>query len=501
MLELLTPAEMGAADKFTIDSGTPGTDLMERAGRAVAEDFRRYMSQARRVLVLVGPGNNGGDGYVAARHLAAAGREVVVGTIGDPARLRGDAAWARDGWTGEMLPADDLSFEDFDGIIDALFGAGLARPIEGAAAAIVERANASGVPILAVDLPSGINGESGRALGSAIRAIATSTFFRRKPGHLLLPGRLHCGEVAVHDIGILPETLATLAIAAFENRPALWRDAWSPPRLDGHKYARGHAVVVSGPAYATGAARLAAGGALRAGAGLVTVASPPDAVAVNAAHLTAIMVRAFDDKEGLADLLVDARLNAVAIGPGLGVGPATRALVAAVLDGPRGTVLDADALTSFRGDPSALFSLIAKRTAATVLTPHEGEFARLFPDLAENACALAKQDRAREAARRSGAVIIIKGADTVIVAPDRRVAINDNAPAWLATAGAGDVLAGIVVGLLAQKMPAFEAAAMAVWLHGAAAASFGPGMIAEDLAPALPAVFSSFVTPGEAGKA
>ena len=490
MHELLTPREMGEADRFTIAAGVSGPDLMERAGRAVAETFLGHFPQAHRVLVLAGPGNNGGDGFVAARHLAKAGRAVTVATLGDPARLTGDAAWARDGWTGPLIGSDGADFGAADGIVDALFGAGLARPLEGRAGALVEKANRSGLPILAVDLPSGISGETGMALGVAIKAQATATFFRLKPGHLLLPGRLACGAVSVHDIGILPQVLDQLRIKAFANGPALWGEAWSPPRLDGHKYARGHAVVVSGPAFATGAARLAAGAALRAGAGLVTVASPSDALSVNAAHLTAIMVRPFIGEEGLGALLSDPRFNAVAIGPGVGVGSETRALVETVLDGERAVVLDADALTSFRAEPAALFAAIGARAGRpVVMTPHEGEFARLFPDLAVGADSRSKLERARAAAAQSGAVVILKGADTVIAAPDGRAAINDNAPAWLATAGSGDVLTGIVTGLLAQGIPAFEAGAMAVWLHGAAAAGFGPGMIAEDIAPALPQAF------------
>lgn len=493
LIELLTPSEMGTADRLTIAAGTAGVVLMERAGQAVADAAAACCGPSGRVVVVAGPGNNGGDGFVAARILAERGlrvRAMLVDAAVDA--LRGDAAWAVSGWLRlhPVEPLDAAAVAEADVVIDALFGAGLARPVDGAAAEAVEAINACRGAVVAVDLPSGISGASGAVLGTAVRATRTVTFFRRKPGHLLLPGRGHCGPVTVADIGIAAAVLPAIRPATFANAPALWRGHWHPPAQAAHKYARGHAVVVSGPATATGAARLAAGAALRAGAGLVTVASPAGALMVNAAHLTAVMLRQADGAQELASLLADARFNAVVIGPGAGVGAATADAVKAVLDGPRGAVLDADALTSFREDPAALFALVGARSHPVVLTPHDGEFARLFPDLAREADKVA---RARTAAARSGAVVVLKGADTVIAAPDGRAAINENAPAWLATAGSGDVLAGLTGGLLAQGMPGFEAAAMAVWVHGAAGQAAGLGLIAEDLAPAVPAVLQALL--------
>lgn len=492
MHELLTPEEMGRADRLTIEGGIPGFALMEAAGYAVADAVANRIPLGRRVLVLAGPGNNGGDGFVAARVLADRGYRVRLMLLGDRAALKGDAATAAGGWRGAVEPASPEAVRECDVIVDALFGAGLDRPLGGTAAALVDAANASGALIVAVDLPSGVSGKTGAILGTAIAAEITITFFRRKPGHLLFPGRARCGRVRAVDIGISDRVLAAIGPTAFANAPALWRSHWSVPRADGHKYDRGHAVVVSGPAHATGAARLAAGAALRVGAGLVTVAAPPDAVPINAAHLTAVMVRGFEGAAGLDHFLADRRYNSVVIGPGLGADAGTRALVATVLGGERGVVLDADALTAHRDDPSALFGRIAGRLRATVMTPHAGEFARLFPDLAADP-ALPKTDRARTAAARSGAVIVLKGADTVIAAPDGRLAINENAPPWLATAGSGDVLSGLIGGLVAQGMPAFEAAAMAVWVHGAAGDAVGPGLIAEDLAPAVRGVVAKLV--------
>ena len=479
MLELLTAAEMARADALTIAGGVPGMTLMEVAGRAVAEATAARHPEGP-VLVVAGPGNNGGDGFVAARRLRAGGRDVRVLLHGDPARLRGDAAIARERWSGAVDPAE-LPLPEAAVILDGLFGAGLDRPVTGAAAGVVEAMNAAPAPVVAIDLPSGLHADSGQPLGVAVAADATVTFFRKKPGHLLLPGRALCGALHLAQIGIPESVLGEIRPAAFENAPPLWAGALRFPGLADHKYSRGHALVVSGPMSRTGAARLAAGAALRTGAGLVTLASPPGALAVNAAHLTAVMLRRMEDAAGLAAILADPRLTAVALGPGLGTAAPERALVLAALASGAAAVLDADALTAFAPDPDTLFAAIRGRDAPVILTPHGGEFARLFADLAERP----KPERARAAAARSGAVVVLKGADTVVAAPDGRLAINAEAPPWLATAGSGDVLTGIAAGLLAQGMPGFEAAAAAVWMHGAAGHHAGPGLTAEDLAPAL----------------
>jgi len=291
------------------------------------------------------------------------------------------------------------------------------------------------------------------------------------------------------DIGIPDSVLERVRPRTFANGPALWGSVFPIPRLDGHKYSRGHAVVVSGGMSFTGAARLAARGALRAGAGLVTLASPRAALLVNAAESLAIMVRAADGADELRALLDDARMNAVALGPGLGVGAETRALVTAALDAERAVVLDADALTSFADDPAALSAEIASQGRPVVLTPHQGEFSKLFRDILESTDQSSKLALARAAAKASGAIVLLKGPDTVIASPDGRAAINENAPPWLATAGAGDVLAGMIVGLLAQNMPPVEAACAGAWLHGEAGMAAGPGLISEDLPEALPAVY------------
>jgi hydroxyethylthiazole kinase-like uncharacterized protein yjeF len=481
MIEVLTNSEMAEADRLAIAGGVAGIDLMERAGKAVADCAALRHPPGSRIAVVAGTGNNGGDGFVAARHLAERGYDVRVMLVGDADRLRGDVKLAAQRWTGRTEPPDRL--DAADAIIDALFGAGLDRPVEGQARAVIDAMNARRAPVYAVDLPSGINGTGGEVMGAAVNARATVTFFRLKPAHLLLPGRFHCGDIHLADIGIPASVLERIAPRSFRNAPALWEKSFPIPQFADHKYTRGHAVIGSGGLSSTGAARLAARGALRAGAGLVTIASPREALAVNAAASLAVMVRPVDDAQELSDFLSDRRRNVVVLGPGGGVGSAMQDMVRAALQGDRAVVLDADALTSFAGEPQALMQALNDRRGATVLTPHDGEFARLFRHSGS------KLERARRAAADANSFVLIKGADTVVAAPDGRAAIADNAPPWLATAGSGDVLAGFVAGLLAQGMPAFEAATAAVWLHGEAGQEAGPGLISEDLPEVLPRVY------------
>lgn len=526
--ELLTNVEMAGADRLTIASGVPGSFLMEHAGAAVAREAERLAPRHGRIAVFCGPGNNGGDGFVAARLLAARGFAVELGLLGRLDGLRGDAASAAKAWTGETLPIESLDLDAVDLAIDAIFGAGLARDLDGPAKDAVTRLNAwaraPNKSILAVDVPSGIDGSSGRIRGVAIGATRTVTFFRRKPGHLLLPGRLSCGETIVADIGIPESVLATIKPRTLANSPAIWRNLFPVPRVDGNKYTRGHALVLSGGLAHTGAARLAARGALRAGAGLVTVATPREALPAHAAALTAIMTGLCDGPDELAGLLEDRRKNALVMGPALGVGAATRALVhtalAADAEAPeprRAIVLDADALTSFKDDTFGLAQAIRASRAPVVLTPHDGEFARLFsglkpdgrdpwrelePDPEKLRRLLlglqsdSKLDRARAASALIGGVVLLKGPDTVVAAPSGGATIAEDLPPWLATAGSGDVLAGLIGGLMAQSMPPFEATSAAVWLHGAAGRRFGPGLVAEDLPENLPPVLRALFAQG-----
>lgn len=471
---LLTVAEMADADRRAIAGGVSGIALMEAAGAAVFRMIQRHHAVGR-VLVLCGPGNNGGDGFVVARLLKEAGREVTLALLGEVAALKGDAAVMAQRWSGPTLLAAPALVAGTDVIVDALFGAGLSRSLDGAAASLVEAVNDAGVPVVAVDLPSGLNGNSGQSSGPVIRATRTVTFFRLKPAHLLLPGRLLCGEVHVADIGIPDTVLDEIRPQLWQNDPALWRGLLPAPHIDGHKYARGH-VLVRGGALA-GAARLSGHAALRVGAGLVTLAQPEQAL-MQGGGPDALMRQRCDGIPDWRRAIADKRRNALLIGPGNGAGAATRQAVLDALATKRPTVLDADALNVFAGDAKTLFKAVK---GPVILTPHDGEFARLFPALTD----MPKPDRARVASKQSNAVIVLKGADTVIASPDGRAAINVNAPPDLATAGAGDVLAGFCAGLLAQGMPVFEAACAAVWLHGAAARNVGAGLIADDLPDAV----------------
>jgi len=492
MNQILSNAEMAEADRLAIGGVIAGATLMENAGQAVAQAVSACQSPGGRVVVLAGPGNNGGDGFVAARLLAQRGYAVTVLLVGAVSKLKGDAAAAATAWDRGVATATPEGLASAHIIVDALFGAGLDRPVSGLAQTMIEAVNARAAPVIAVDLPSGINGTTGAVMGAAIKAEQTVTFFRKKPAHLLMPGRAHCGEVSVAPIGIPDTVLARIQPRTFENVPELWCDHFAIPRVEGHKYDRGHVVVVSGSSWSTGAARLAARGALRAGAGLVTIASPREALAINAAANLAIMVRPVDGAAELARFLDDRRLNALAIGPGLGVSEATCELVLAALRGERAIVLDADAITSFATSPQRLAAAVKRRgEEATIFTPHEGEFSRYFHVLDKDTKAGSKLERARRAAELVGVVVVLKGPDTVVAGPDGRASIAGNAPAFLATAGAGDVLTGITAGLVAQGMPAFEAACAAVWLHGEAARAFGIGLIAEDLPEQLPRVYQA----------
>jgi ADP-dependent NAD(P)H-hydrate dehydratase / NAD(P)H-hydrate epimerase len=455
---MLTPAEMGQADQMAAELGHPGPELMEAAGRAVARAIQRHIGRCR-VLVLAGPGNNGGDGYVAARLLAQEGWPVRLAALGPP-RAGSDAAGAARLWSGPNVPFTPDEVRRSDVVVDAVFGAGLTRPVDGLAAETLKAARR----VVAVDVPSGLDGATGLTLGYAPAAELTVTFFRLKPGHLLLPGRDLCGRIELADIGIPDGVLDGIAPRTFANLPTLWR----LPALtaESHKYTRGHVTVVGG-ATMTGAARLAAEAARRAGAGMVTIAARGSA-AVYRSGEPGLLVSEAD----IATLLEDDRRKVWVCGPGLGPDEA-RTVFPALVAAKRIVVGDADVFSAFTGDPEAL-------RGAAVLTPHAGEFARVFGAPAHD-----RLSAARDAAARTGAVLLLKGADTIIAAPDGRAAVNLSAPPWLATAGAGDVLSGIIAGLLAQGIPAWEAAAAGAYLHGKAALIAGPGLVVEDLLPSL----------------
>lgn len=484
--EILTPLQMSELDRLAIARGPFDEDaLLQRAGNAVAATTLSRFAGCRSVSVLCGPGNNGGDGYVAARVLAEAGVSVDLFANERP-RDGSAAARAAQACSGGVRPISEFTVRDDVLVVDALYGAGLSRPLSSNILSLIDAVDSSNASVLAVDLPSGLSGETGKMLGGAFKADVTVTFVRKKPAHLLFPGRSLCGEVVVADIGIPDALVSEMKPNCFENGPRLWLSAFPSPAIDVHKYSRGHVAVRSGNSAATGAARLSAGAAARAGAGAVTLLSPGDALAENAAHLTSIMLHKANGLAELREFFERRKPAALVFGPGLEPDKATSDLALELLDAspnPKHLVFDAGALSALglhgkgqwcskEGGPSL------------VLTPHEAEFRRLFPDIAENN-ALSKLEMTRNAAVRSNATVIFKGPDTVIAAPDGRAAINTNGTPLLATAGSGDVLSGIVAGLLAQGMPSFEACCAAVWMHAQAARHFGPGLVADDLADAL----------------
>ncbi len=456
---------------------------MERAGCAIADSIcARYAP--RPTLVLCGSGNNGGDGYVVARLLKERGWPVSVARISDhppcPDTISARAAWINAGGTHMMFSPQML--EHCTLCVDAMFGVGLTRAPEGLAAEAIAALAKRGIPVVAVDMPSGVASDTGAVLGNAINATLTVTLFRAKPGLFLLPGKTHAGDVVVADIGIPDSLLSEIAPRYALNMPALWRNTFPTLTTATHKYTRGHALVMGGGMASSGAAKLAAMAALKVGAGLVSIGCVPEALPVYGATLLSIMTKPVQDDVAFSTLISDTHITALLVGPGNGVNYITRARALAALSTRKPCVVDADALSVFADDPTQLFSALH---AQAVLTPHEGEFARLFNVRGS------KMERALASAKQAGCVVLLKGSDTIIAHPDGRAVINANAPPWLATAGTGDVLAGLITGLMAQKMHTFDAACAATWLHGEAANQLGRGLIAEELPSAVGALLKS----------
>ncbi|MEO9640873.1 MAG: NAD(P)H-hydrate dehydratase [Lentilitoribacter sp.] len=493
MGELLTPEQMSKADALTIESGIAGIELMRRAGAFIFEVLHQHFPKVKTVLVVAGVGNNGGDGFILAELLKRYGYDVAVTIIGDNTKIAGDARLAFDKMSKDIQPIKNPDFDDYHLIVDGIFGAGLKREVKGDFADIIHAINASATQILAIDLPSGINGQTGKVSGCAIKAQATATFFRYKPGHILFPGRELCGKVYLGQIGISEKVLNQISPRLNLNIPVLWQDHYPILKATGHKYSRGHTLSVSAGLDKSGAARLMAKAALRMGAGLVTIACPSETLSAHAARTDAIMLSKMDNEHELSNILDDKRINAVCVGPGLDPNEQTRSITKIILNTDKSVVLDAGALTAFSDEPCALFDLIKARSSPTILTPHDGEFARLFPVLT---LSQDKVKRTKIASETSSATVVLKGPDTVIAKGSNNAAITSNAPPWLATAGSGDVLCGIITALLAQGMPEFEAACAGVWFHGEAGAKAGPGLISSDLEIALKDVIQNIYQDG-----
>jgi len=495
---LLSIEEMRRAEAMAIEQGVAAAALMENAGSNAAGIIASKI-QTRPAVVLCGPGANGGDGFVIARKLKEAGWAVTVALLGERQQLKGPAAMMADLFDGEIKPLSTAVLEGTELIIDALFGTGLSRALDGEVAAIVEAANRHPAPIVAIDIPSGVNADTGAADGIAIQAAITITFHLKKMGHVLFPGRALCGGVEIASIGIPSSVATAMTPRNFENHPGLWANVIRRPGFSNHKFSRGAVAVISGPRLRTGAARLGAQSALRIGAGIVTVLSPRDAADENAAHLTSIMIREVDTADEITQFLSDDRYKAVLVGPAMNSdangGAITQAKVLAILQSNATAIIDADAITAFSNDPAQLFAALRPDD---ILTPHEGEFEKLFGASTEQEPRL---ERARIAAGKAGCVVVLKGPDTIIAAPDGRIVVNSNAPGDLATAGSGDALAGMIAGLKAGGAPSMEAAAAGVWFHGAAGQVAGPGLIAEDLPGAIPAVLKQLLSPPQQNQA
>ncbi len=464
--ELLSVSEMYEADRRTMEGGICGLQLMEAAGASIARAIAQRWT-ARKTVILCGPGNNGGDGFVVARLLHQKGWFVKVLLLGERKNLKGDAKINAERWVFECETLCPENVQGAELIVDAVFGAGLARAVEGIVADTLKAAKNLNVPVVGVDVPSGVDGDTGAILGTTLPADLTITFCRAKTGHYLYPARATCGQILVSDIGIPDQVIETIAPTCCLNRPA---PLFPWPRIDGHKYNRGHSVIIGGKSM-TGAARLAALCARRIGSGLVTITAQASAYMIYRQAEPGNIV----SNTELEDHLSDPRKNAYLIGPGLGDGSKRLKMLHQLWKSPRSLVVDADALRMMASTP------MEKRAGQTLLTPHEGEFKLLFPDLSGS-----KLERARQAAQLTGCCILLKGADSVIAAPDGRCVINDSGTPWLATAGSGDSLAGFCVGLMAQHLEAFEAACLATWLHGKCAEQAGPGLIAEDIGAILP---------------
>jgi ADP-dependent NAD(P)H-hydrate dehydratase / NAD(P)H-hydrate epimerase len=476
MTAILACDEVRACEARAVEAGISLWDLMRKAGQACADVLHAEFPEGR-VVVLAGPGNNGGDAFVAAQRLVDLERSVTLYELGGATRTEEGAEASRH-WTGVHAPLEDLRIAQGDVVLDGLFGAGLSRALSGEAAFAAEQVNASGAKIVAIDVPSGVNGDTGAVSGPAIRADVTVTFCAKKPAHVLQPAASLCGEIVVAQIGFGDFVAEAGGGRLVENSPALWSHALNWPEATSHKHQRGRLAVVTGGVANTGAARLAARAGLRVGAGVVTLLCPPAALVVVAKAVEAVMTASFADTSELVALT--AKSSAIVIGPAAGVTPTTRANVEALAKAGRHLVLDADALTVFAGQADALSGILS---APAVLTPHTGEFERLFPGLLDGS--KNKVEAVRTAAAQVNAVVLLKGPDTVIAEPAGRAVVNTHATPFLATAGSGDVLAGIIGGLLAQGLDPFSAACVGAWMHGDAGLRAGPGLTAEDLDGAL----------------
>lgn len=490
-LEILSSAQMKTSEQIAKQSGVDGFSLMKAAGQAVADEILNRFSPMP-VLVLCGSGNNGGDGFVVASLLKKKRWPVSLACAVSLGELQGEAARASDLWKGKVLSFEDLALPNGGMIVDSVFGTGLSRPIEGEIAEVLETVQQSSCTVIAVDVPSGMNADTGECQGCTPQADLTVTFFRKKLGHVLMPALDACGEIVVANIGIPDHALEALGPVITETAPENgWGDWAADKPRNSHKYDYGHVLVLGGR-HMTGAACLVGKSALRAGAGLCTIAAYSEAALVYKSYCPSLIVEPLDELARFKEHLKDTRRNVVIIGPGAGFEnpPALKKAVFDTLaaEPKRVCILDADALTVFADDLRTFYKALGPHC---ILTPHEGEFARLFPDLTGS-----KIERAKAAAARTKSIIVLKGPDTVVAKPDGGCAVNTTGNGWLATAGAGDVLAGLIAGFVARGLgDLFGAVCAAVWCHGKAGENLGAGLISADLPDQIPLVLKNILNP------
>ena len=477
---LLTNSQMSFVENQAIKSGKKSTELMENAGTAVVKlILKRYKN--RNISVLCGPGKNGGDGFVVARLLKEQGWNVRLGLTSS--QKDKDSIEKAELWKGNIEPLNESLLYGNPIIIDAMFGAGLKRKLTGIPLALVTKINNKKLDCIAIDIPSGIDGDSGKILGDAPKCKLTITFFCAKPGHFLMPSKSKVGEVIIEDIGISNSFLKQINVKTFLNTPELWKKKFPIPTYDTHKYKRGH-LLIAGAANMTGATHLASSSARRIGAGVVTIGAPSSSCDIYKLGAFGHIVLPINNPGDWNNLLKNYKNTATLIGPGLGKIAFLKDVVIAALNSKKPVILDADGLNIFKNNPLQLFHSTNRKH---ILTPHEGEFKKLF-NFKGNPIS-----RVSRAAKKSGAIVLLKGSSTIIAHPNGKIIINDTGKPYLATAGSGDVLAGIIAGLITQGMNVFEAGCGGTWIHGRAAELFGPGLIAEDIPKLIPTILNEII--------
>ena len=457
----------------------PSFDLMNNAGKLSAKYINKNLPK-KNILVLCGTGGNGGDGFITGNELKKYKWNVTISIIGDIEKITGDSLKAYKKLKIKNTNFNDINLDNIDYVIDAIFGIGLNRNLDNEYIKTIEKINNKKLPVIALDIPSGVNSDNGTISNATFNCFLTLTYSAYKLGHYLLPSAEKCGKIVLLDIGIPKPLIKNTKPVINLNSPSIWKDKIVWPKVNDHKYSRGCIVIIGGPKEMTGAARLAAKAAQRAGSGIVILACDKNSSDIYYRTLTSQIVKSYRNIPELKNIIKDKRINSVVIGPGLGIN--NKNVVKNVLKHSNNIIIDADAITCFQNDIKSFKDLIRNKTV--ILTPHEGEFKKLFPNIKGNLV-----DKAIYAAKKLNSIIVLKSANTIIASQNNHVILNKYGSRWLATAGSGDVLAGIIGALLSNGMDAFHAAAFGVWIHSSAGIYFGPGLIAEDISDLIPKIY------------